>query len=125
MVRSDRKEALDELIRAWLDLQAHNGGAGRRINGAAGPEQETILGQIEAERRELSDHLTEASRRCPEIFYEIQQANYLSQHDLVRDGVDLYIHPWALNLPMSEVSRVYASLRRSFRGRRQKGTPRR
>lgn len=86
-VRADRRDRLDELFESYRAY-------------CASPDT--------SEQR-----LRSAIARCPDIFYEISRADYMSQHDLI-DGDrvhELYIHPDAIDMTFGECTRMMHVLR--------------
>lgn len=47
------------------------------------------------------------------IFYSIEDGNYFSQHDLI-EGKGLYVHSWAIESKLSDVSRAFNLLRKYY-----------
>lgn len=113
-VRGDRRSALDELLSAYLARLAAERRRSIRIQVAV-PEKfrrtgknPVVAGLVEEfrlERRAERSRLSQAVLNCPDVFYNIRAARYLTQYDLLRrPGSRLYVHPWGVEAPLREVS---------------------
>lgn len=58
-------------------------------------------------------HLRDAISACPDIMYDIQRANFMSQHDLLTDH-SLFIHPQALTMTFQECDDMMTVLDRVY-----------
>ncbi len=96
-----RAAALEALVEAHLRLDAHHhaGGFLRALDGA---RKEEAIRAHGANRARLVERVRAAAHDCPEIFYRIEEANCLTQYDLL-GGEELWVHPWGVEAPLGRL----------------------
>ena len=107
----DRAYALDALIDAYLRMRTARRQAGARFDGLSRAERSAMICQIETERKNHLHDFQDALQNCPEVFYRIEDANCLTQYDLL-SGKELYVHPWGINAPIADVIDAVRTMRR-------------
>ncbi len=110
-----RAPLLSTLVDTYLELLKAKGLAGDRLRHSEGIERDALIVEIQSVRGRLLKRLQRAANDCPEIFYRIEDANYLTQYDLLA-GEDLFVHPWGVETPLAGVNDMIQFLRRSLRG---------
>lgn len=109
-----RASALEAVVDAYLRLLALKRSNGTRMSGLTGPDKRAMIGRIEAERGACFEEIATALDGCPEVFYELADANWLTQYDLLA-GETLFVHPWGVESPLADVEaamRLFTRLRR-------------
>ncbi len=114
----DRSQALDALVKLYLEIADENRSAGVEIR-----EAETVslvqkrraIEKWAAIRKGFRTRLVEAAQQCPEIFYEIASGSFVSQYDVLERG-GVYVHPWGVHTPLSTVATTIKELQNLFRG---------
>lgn len=101
-VAEGKRQALDHLIEAYVRFTRLRREWSAGIQALSRAERSVEITRVAKERRRENDCVREAVRGIPEIFYEIEQANFLSQYDLLT-GEQLYIHPFGIDTPIAEV----------------------
>ncbi|MBI4713957.1 hypothetical protein HY771_02120 [Candidatus Uhrbacteria bacterium] len=110
VVLKGREAALNELVETHLSLQRDNVQHGKRIQ-EAGDDRYKVIGEVNKLRKAEGDRLRAALANCPEVFYRIESANAPSQYDVL-DAGGVHVHPWALEAPMCEISKVVRTFER-------------
>lgn len=119
VVAEGRRNALERLVEAYWKFQSVSKGWSERIQARSGAARSEEIGRVSQERDRETNLLCEAALTVPEIFYQIERANFLSQYDLLT-GTRLYVHPWGLEAKVSEVSRMMGHLTASMEKTRKK-----
>ena len=102
--------ALDALVDTYLAHVRILSTFGQRLNGLAGEERHACLKMLNRERGLSFERIRRAAHDCPEIFYCIEEANCLTQYDILA-GEELYVHPWGMQAPMNDVIKMMNFLR--------------
>lgn len=102
-VLHSRRAALDSLIDTYLTYTQNNRVYGERMRDASGADHERVKAEVVCLRREERERLIQAVHACPDVLYSIYDQNAPSQYDVL-DAGGLYVHPWAIHAPMSELS---------------------
>lgn len=110
-VHKSRKNILDNLMSAYLDMTSYEQLRRMSMRTASSEQRKIMLTKIMKARKSDKRHLTEAVKMCPDIFYDIASASYLSQHDL-SSASDLYVHPWGINTPIDNVQSAIRDMKR-------------
>jgi len=97
-----RASKLDALVESYLRLDSFKRLSGQRIAQAPSDKRSAFINELATERNAFRLALIDAIRDCPEIFYRIEDASYLSQYDLLL-GEHLYVHPWAIEAPLKDI----------------------
>ncbi len=109
-----RASALEAVVDAYLRLLALKRSNGSRMSGLTGADKRDMIGRIEAERGACFEGIATALDGCPEIFYELADANWFTQYDLLA-GETLFVHPWGVESPLADIEaamRLFTRLRR-------------
>ncbi|MDP3985311.1 MAG: hypothetical protein Q8P82_00975 [bacterium] len=113
-VREERRAPLDALVEGWLDFQRENRSRGDVLKNAADDyERDRIIARLNESRNRVIDRIRAALDECVEIFYRIEDANALTQYDLLA-GAKLYVHPWGTESSMQDVTNAFAFFSRTF-----------
>jgi hypothetical protein len=95
----EEKASLDRLVDVYLSAR---GRRGRGSRAAA----------IDAEVFRARTVLDWAAVSCPTPFFDVRDADYCSQYDLLVRGTDWYAHPWGLHASLGEVGKMVAAVTR-------------
>jgi len=116
IVENCNKDALDELVAAYLDFVSKEDLV--RIVAKGIPDSNYYLKNLIFEKGEakqkilncISENFTPFSKT---VFYDTEDANCFTQYDLLKsDG--LYIHPWAISSKLSNVSSAFIFLKKCY-----------
>lgn len=100
IVEKPHMEALNELVGSYENLLARASGDVTQIDLQTTEEVMKCLGiNIDVFKKT--------------IFYDIENACCFTQHDLLKSS-GLYIHPWALNSRLGDVSNAFSFLKRQY-----------
>jgi hypothetical protein len=105
-----RASALDALVVAYERLLRTKRELGVRIAAANAEERKALIAQLNQARSRLVNELRDAANACPDIFYRIEDAAYLTQYDLLA-GEQLFLHPWGVETPLDEIIEMMRFLR--------------
>jgi len=113
IVENYNKDALDELVVAYLKFISEEDLVGvvakERLNND--DFKNHILEKGEAKQKILnciSENFTSFSET---VFYDIGDANCFTQYDLLK-GEGLYVHPWAIDNKLNDVSKAFIFLKK-------------
>jgi hypothetical protein len=106
-----RRGLLDAVVDSYLRILGERTTSGEVLRTAPQEQRSAVITQLQATRKRLYEETREAVRNCPEIFYEIKQANFFTQYDLLR-GEILAIHPWGIEQPIDTIEQMMTMLRR-------------
>lgn len=101
-VASDRRPALEHLITTYRRMGELREEWSARIQARTGEARRAEITRIAEERPRETERLREAVHAVPEIFYEIERADFLSQYDLLT-GTTLAVHPWGLETSITAI----------------------
>ncbi|OIQ01544.1 MAG: hypothetical protein AUK58_04570 [Candidatus Moranbacteria bacterium CG2_30_41_165] len=115
IVENYNKDALDELVVAYLKFISKEDlvrvVAKERLDN--NDFKKLISEKSEAKQKILnciSENFTSFSKT---VFYDIEDANCFTQYDLLKGG-GLYIHPWAIDNKLNDVSKAFIFLRKCY-----------
>lgn len=116
IVTKDDKEILDELVKLYEDYMAANTTTRDLFNGSK--ERSGIKSQIEEKDKIKTTIIAYMDRNYSTLkktmFYDVSKSNCFTQYDLsVSSG--LYIHPWAIENKLSDVTSAFLFLDRCFK----------
>ncbi len=100
IVEKPHMEALNELVDSYENLLVRDGGSVTKIDL-----------QMMAETTECLERNVDVFQKT--IFYDIENACCFTQHDLLESS-GLYIHPWALNSKLGDVSNAFSFLKKQY-----------
>ncbi|MFE5948166.1 hypothetical protein [Streptomyces sp. NPDC056480] len=96
-VPANDRVVLDHLVDCYLDAQENRQSlAGRQ--------------SVQAERFRALSRLNWAADSCAVPFFDVREANYFSQYDLLAQDAEWYMSPWALETPLGEVGRMVSTV---------------
>lgn len=108
-VYGSRKKALDDLISAYLSAFDYKLKKGEFIKSLKDPSERKIYGAMfKGAEQKLRAELAEAVKGCPEVFYDIYDGSFISQHDIPSNG--LYIPRWSLKTSIKEINRAFYAM---------------
>lgn|SRR3989338_6691638 len=108
-VPARKRSELTFLIETWQKTCASKVHIAERMKNAK--DKKTLIAVVETERQAVRTELMDAVRACPEPFYNIYDGTFFSQYDLLSETEPLFIHPWALETPMSELAKAIQTMR--------------
>ena len=102
---------LDELVSVYLKYNSVGGSIRILMKNEI---QDSDAKQLIHEKNTIKDEIHTCIRNKFEafkttMFYDIEEANCFTQYDLLISS-GLYIHPWAINSKLTDVSRAYGFL---------------
>jgi hypothetical protein len=95
-VPMSKREQLDVLVDMLLAVEYNEQEYSDRIRSAIKSEKQTVIETVKVARTVDRDRLRHAIADCMEVRYDIYQAAYWSQYDMLVTGEGLYIHPWGI-----------------------------
>lgn len=109
IVEVDFKESLDELVDLYIKYRTINSSIAKSGASVGSSTADSIK-----EKYKIKDEIFNCIARSFEsfkmtMFYNIEEANCFTQYDLINSR-GLYIHPWAINNSLLEVSKAYSFL---------------
>lgn len=121
IVPTDEQVALDTLVDSFLfineEVEALRKSKAEAIKGVAKDDQESRQAVIQHFDSLIGSHrdlLDEAVAACPRVFFNTADADYTTQYDLRFHSTEgqrgFYVHPWALDAPLSEVAKMYKQM---------------
>ncbi len=107
--RSSKRKTLDDLISAYMAILDHRNRKGDFMK-LLDPSVRKSYGHFfkDAEQK-LRRDLYEAMTACPEVFYDIYQGDYISQHDVLHEG--LYVPKWSLENKIGFINGVFNAMK--------------
>jgi len=116
IVTKDDKEILDELVKLYEDYMVANTTTRDLFNGSK--ERSGIKSQIEEKDKIKTTIIAYMDKNYSTLkktmFYDVSKSNCFTQYDLsVSPG--LYIHPWAIENKLSDVTSAFLFLDRCFK----------
>lgn len=106
----DRRANLDAVVEAWCAMHANNRHFGAQIKKAVNGSRPELIARAREAKTQDEARLSEAIARTPEIFYEINKADFISQYDALARG--LYVHPWMLEQSTGQIDAMIKALER-------------
>lgn len=106
-----QRDALDALLHVYHQQLTNEELRGVRMRDCSPEERRALVPDLQRARRADQEALLVAKQNCPEIFYQIKDGTFFSQHDLEGPG-GLYVHPWAVETPLVQVNAVSQALMR-------------
>lgn len=103
-----RRQTLDTFVDALLAIYAWRtergekntfGCNGRRANA-------TAAGTEDKKRQQREALLIDPAAACTDVWYDIKKGSFVSQYDLLAAGTRIYVHPWALGVPITALWHV-------------------
>lgn len=107
------RQTLDDLMEAYMAWHDFRRNSGQKLAHLTGQEKQARIAEMTRDRSQLQRRLQEACVRCPYIFYDIAQANFLSQYDLLA-GESLYVHPWGIESSLQDVTEAMRVFERLY-----------
>lgn len=109
-----RRHALDQLMDESERQMECKRMYGERIRAASQRDQHTVKTELTELRKKDQDRFICAVKNCPDVFYNIYHQNAPSQYDVL-DAGGLYVHPWAIQAPMHEISTFMRQCERAMK----------
>lgn len=115
IVEIDYKNTLDKLVTAYLKFvsleDSIRDSIKDKVNGIC---LEKNFKEKEDAKKEIMSCISEGFPFFRQtVFYEIEDENCFTQYDLIKSN-GLYIHPWAINSKLCDVSKAFHFLKKSY-----------
>jgi len=108
-VPSEQSYALDQLVHCYCTYHTLQQQRNERVTSASPKDRKKVIQECDKEKDGAIKDLRNAIQRCPDIFYDITEGNYVSQYDL-RDSSSLYIADWATHQTFATLSKIMKEL---------------
>ena len=115
IVEIDYKNTLDKLMATYSKFISLENSIRNSIQNIVSNNcLDENIKEKEKAKKEITSCLSEGlSFFHQTVFYDIKEENCFTQYDLIKSN-GLYIHPWAIDNKLSEVSKAFRFLKKSY-----------